>query len=98
MGMIDAERELAAIKKDIVGLTAENLATHLILTLFFKHLSNADPRMRRLILQAIDDAADFATQSSIARGSDAGHLPDVIRIIEQIRRALKGQDKPKREV
>ena len=48
MRMIDAERELAAIKKEIVGLTAESLATHFILTLFFKHLSNADPRMREL--------------------------------------------------
>ena len=54
--------------------------------------------MHGLILQAIDDASDFATQSSIARGSDAGHLPEVIRIIEQMRRALKGKDQPKSEV
>jgi hypothetical protein len=98
MGKVDAERELATIRKEIVGLTAENLATHFILTLFFKHLGNADPRMRGFILQAIDDASDYATQSSIARGSDAGHLPDVIRIIEKMRTAVSGKDQPKREV
>jgi hypothetical protein len=53
--------------------------------------------MRRLILQALDEAANHAENLSIVRGAKAGHLPVTLRIIEQMRLMLVGKGKPKRD-
>jgi hypothetical protein len=49
-------------------------------------------------LQAFDDAANNAERFSIVGGRQAGHLPETLRIIEQMRLMLVGKDEPKREV
>lgn len=48
--------------------------------------------------QAFDDAANNAEQISIIGGRQSGHLPETLRIIEQLRTILVGKDKPNREV
>jgi hypothetical protein len=86
------------LKKEIERLAAENLAFQFVLTCFFQRLGATIPATRIAILQAFDDAANHAEQFSIGAGRQAGHLPETLRIIEQMRLMLVGEDKPKREV
>jgi hypothetical protein len=54
--------------------------------------------MRIHVLKAFDDAANTAEKLSLAAGSKAGHLPEALRVIEQMRAMLGGKSKPAREV
>jgi hypothetical protein len=86
------------LKKEIERLAAENLAFQFIMACFFQRIGRAIPATRIAILQAFDDAANNAESFSIAGGRQSGHLPETLRIIEQMRLMLVGEDKPKREV
>jgi hypothetical protein len=90
--------ELDKIKDEVAKLAAESLATQFVLTCFFQRVGQAIPATRIAILQAFDDAANHAERFSIVGGRQSGHLPETLRIIEQMRLMLVGEDKPKREV
>jgi hypothetical protein len=90
-----SERELA---KELERIAADNLAMQLVLNCLLRSLYTAVPSVKIHILKAFDDAANYAENFSIAAGSKAGHLPETLRIIEQMRAMLVGQDKPNREV
>jgi hypothetical protein len=90
------DKAIEAIRKEIVALTAENLAMQFVLTSLLQRISEGDPSMGRLILQALDEAANHTENFNIVRGAKAGHLPETLRIIEQMRLMLVGKDKPKR--
>jgi hypothetical protein len=92
------KRELKAVKKEIVSLNAEKLAIQFVLTCLLGKLGDRAPGIRPQILQAFDEAANYAEQFSIVGGKQSGHLPETLRIIEQMRLMLVGRDKPKREV
>jgi hypothetical protein len=92
------QEKQALVQKEIVALTAENLAMQFVLTCLLKRISESSPSLKGPILQAFDDAANHAERFSIVAGAKAGHLPETLRIIEQMRLMLVGKDKPKREV
>lgn len=92
------KKAIAAIQKEIVGLTAENLAMQFVLTCMMQRIGEASPSLKGAILQAFDDAANHAEHFSIVGGRQSGHLPETLRVIEQMRLMLIGKDKPKREV
>jgi hypothetical protein len=92
------KKAIEALKIEIVALTAENLAMQFVLTCFLQRIGEANPALQVLIMQAFDDAANHAENFSIASGAKAGHLPETLRIIEQMRLMLVGKDEPKREV
>jgi hypothetical protein len=91
------DKAIEAIRKEIVALTAENLAMQFVLTSLLQRISEGNPSMRRLILQALDEAANHTENFSIVRGAKAGHLPETLRIIEQMRLMLVGKGKLKRD-
>jgi hypothetical protein len=86
------------IGKLSVALTAENQAMQFVLTSLLQRISERNPSMKRLILQALDEAANHTKGFSIVRGNRAGHPPEILRIIEQMRLMLVGKGKPKRDV
>lgn len=86
------------IKGQIEKLTAENLAMQFVLACLLQRLGALNVGFRIPILQAFDDAANYAENFSISAGSKAGHLPETLRIIEQMRLMLVGKDKPAREI
>lgn len=90
--------DLEQIKAEIVKLTAENLAMQFVFTCMIQRIGEGNPSLRGKILQAFDDAANHAERFSIVGGRQSGHLPETLRIIEQMRLMLIGEDKPKREV
>jgi hypothetical protein len=92
------KQAIEAIQKELVLLTAENLAMQFVLTCLMQRIGQGNPPLRALILQAFDDAANHAERFSIVGDRQAGHLPETLRIIEQMRLMLVGKDKPKREV
>jgi hypothetical protein len=92
------KKAIEALKKEIVLLTAENLAVQFVLTCLLKRIGEATPSLSMPIAQAFDDAANHAENFSIAGGIKSGHLPETLRIIEQMRLMLIGKDEPKREV
>lgn len=97
--MNDQERRaFKGLQKELRALTAENLAMQFVLTCFFQRLGEAIPVTRLSVLQAFDDAANHAENFSIVGGAKSGHLPETLRIIEQMRLMLVGKDEPKREV
>ena len=51
------DKAIEAIRKEIVALTAENLAMQFVLTSLLQRIGEGNPSMRRLILQALDEAA-----------------------------------------
>jgi hypothetical protein len=87
-----------AVQKELVALAAENLAMQFVLTCLLRRIGQANPALRAPIVQAFDDAANHAENFSIVGGAKAGHLPETLRIIEQMRLTLVGEDKPKRDV
>lgn len=92
------KREIEAVKKEVVSVAAENLAIQFVLTCVFQRLGQTKPDLREPILQAFDDAANHTENFSIVGGRQSGHLPETLRIIEQMRLMLVGKDKPKRGV
>lgn len=90
--------ELEQVKSEIVKLTAENLAMQFVLACLMQRLGESNASLKGPILQAFDDAANHAERFSIVGGRQSGHLPETLRIIEQMRLMLVGKDKPKREV
>lgn len=90
--------ELEQIKSEIVKLTAENLAMQFVFTCMMQRIGESTPKIRSQILQAFDDAANHAERFSIVGGRKSGHLPETLRVIEQMRLMLVGKDKPKREI
>jgi hypothetical protein len=79
-------------------LSGENLAVQLVLDSLLHTLNFAIPGMRIHVLKAFDDTANTAEKLSLAAGSKAGHLPETLRVIEQMRAMLGGKSKPAREV
>lgn len=99
------EEEVAALRKgmeqmkgEIALLAAETLALQYILTMVASNLISAFPAMRPTILQAFDRAANVAERLSIEKGTRAAHVPETLRIIEQLRAAITGKDQPKHGV
>jgi hypothetical protein len=90
-------KAVAELKAEITKMAAENLAMQFVLTCLLQRLG-MNAGFRAPILQAFDDAANHAEHFSIQAGAKAGHLPETLRIIEQMRLMLIGQDKPTREV
>ena len=60
------DKAIEAIRKEIVALTAENLAMQFVLTSLLQRISEGNPSMRRLILQALDEAANHAENFSLS--------------------------------
>jgi hypothetical protein len=92
------EKALAELTAEFTKMAAENLAIQFVLTCLLQRLSAVSPAVRATILLAFDDAANHAENFSISAGAKAGHLPETLRIIEQMRLMLVGEDKPAREV
>ena len=92
------KKAIEALQKEVTALTAENLAMQFVLMCFLQRVGEGNPSLRVPILQAFDDAANNVESFSIIRGRQAGHLPETLRIIEQMRLMLVGKDKPKNEI
>lgn len=86
------------LKKEIGAIAAENLALQFVLTCLVQRIGEAVPALKKPILQAYDDAANYAERFSLLGGKQAGHLPETLRIIEAMRSMLAGKDKPQREI
>ena len=84
------------MKRELELGAAESIALQSIVTMMASTLGNVYPTMRPIILQAYDKAANFAELRSIELGPRSGHMPETLRIIEQLRTALTGKDKPVR--
>jgi hypothetical protein len=89
---------LTELQDQVVKISAENLAMQFVLTCLLQRLGALNVGFRIPILQAFDDAANHAEQFSIGAGTQAGHLPETLRIIEQMRLMLVGEDKPRRDI
>lgn len=89
---------LAELEEQVTKISAENLAMQFVLTCLLQRLGSLNVGFRIPIMQAFDDAANHAEQFSIGAGNKAGHLPETLRIIEQMRAMLVGKDQPRREV
>ena len=86
------------IKNEIASLAAETMALQFLFVSLCQQLGEAAINLRTPITKAFDNAADMAENFSLAGGRHSGHLPETLRIIEQLRATLLGQSKPKREV
>ncbi|MCK1287214.1 hypothetical protein IVB41_25215 [Bradyrhizobium sp. 44] len=87
---------LAELDEQVIKISAETLAMQFVLTCLLQRLGALNVGFT--ILQAFDDAANHSEQFSIGAGKKAGHLPETLRIIEQMRLMLVGEGKPRREV
>jgi hypothetical protein len=92
------KKAIETLKKEIIALTAENLAMQFVLTCLLQRIGEANTALRGPIIQAFDDAANHAERFSIVGGAKSGHLPETLRIIEQMRLMLVGKDEPKHGV
>lgn len=83
--------EIGALKKDLALLAAENLAMRFVQICLLNRLGGAAPALRGPILGAFDDAANQAENFCMALGREAGDLPEVLRVIEEMRMVLAGK-------
>lgn len=86
---MDRERE-----EECQRILAEHVSIQLLLEAFMRNLRVAAPDMKIQFLKAFDDAAK---QLSIASGGKAAHLPETLKIIEQLRLTLIDERKSQRE-
>lgn len=86
------------VKNEIALIAAENLALQFVLTCLVQRLGEADPALKKSIVQAYDDAANHAEQFSLLGGKQSGHLPETLRIIEAMRSMIVARDKPQHGV
>jgi len=95
----ETKRDIQQLRRELENLFAENLATQAIVVKLAKQLSAAGgAETAGAISQAFDEAADFAEHVSIVQGRRAGHVPETLRIIEQLRMVVCGPSEPKKEV
>ncbi len=78
------------IEEEFQRVLAECLASQLVLEAFMRNLRAAMPDMKVQILKAFDDAS---RQLSAASEGKARHLPETLKMIEQMRVILI-EDKP----
>ena len=91
----ETRRELDAIKGQISNLAAETMALQVIFVQLCNRIAALSPELARAVFGSFDEAADLAESLSIARGKAAGHLPRTLQLIEALRAAVVGEDKPK---
>lgn len=85
-------------KRELVALAAESMAVQAILCQLARRVSAISPELSAAVIDSFDDAANFAEKISLAKGKASGHLPESLRIIEDLRRVVTGHDKPKHGV
>ena len=85
--------KIDALRREIAMVAAENLAVRFVVVCLLNRLGGPRPELRASILEAFDDAADQAESFCMTLGREAGDLPEVLRVIENIRMALAGKAK-----
>jgi len=96
------EEEIVALRKavermkvEIEVLRAESLAIQYVFLMMASNIRKRFPNVQPIIFKVLDDATNLAEDMSVERGPRGAHFPETIRVIEQIRTALGGKDKPK---
>ena len=91
-------REIETIKVEQSAQAEDVLALETVLMCIIGRLGNALPQSRPVLLQAFDDATNFAERVCIARGLSSSHVPTTLKIIEQLRMSVAGKSEPKHGV
>jgi hypothetical protein len=86
--------------KEIRALSAETLATQLVLQQVLFRVGKVDPRIAAAIGQAFEDASALAENLAMEFGADGdpGHTVKALKVIEELRTAVAGEAKPKHGV
>lgn len=92
------QRTVAAHQEKIASLSAETLALQALIIETVSVIGNSKIPLGSLFAKAFDNAADLLEKLSIARGADAGHVPEALRVVEQLRLSLTGKSNPKNGV
>ena len=92
------QRTVASHHVKIASLSAETLALQALIIETVSVIGNSRIPLGSLFAKAFDNAADLLEKLSIARGADAGHVPEALRVVEQLRLSLTGKSNPKNGV
>ena len=92
------QRTVASHHVKIASLSAETLALQALIIETVSVIGNSRIPLGSLFAKAFDNAADLLEKLSIARGADAGHVPEALRVVEQLRLSLTGKNNPKNGV
>jgi hypothetical protein len=87
-------------EKEIYSLSAETFALTTIIANVFSRLSQTDARLAAAIKRGVDDAASQVENIAISLGKAASpeHTVKALRIIEEMRKSIGDQDKPRHGV
>ncbi|MBR1193224.1 hypothetical protein [Bradyrhizobium sp. AUGA SZCCT0160] len=94
----EVKAALVQHKQQIDLLAAETMALQFIVSGVLSEVIKALPQAETVILSAFDAAANAAERLSIEHGKQSGHMPKTLEIVEQLRRSVKGKDKPRHGV
>jgi hypothetical protein len=75
-------------------LNAETMALQALLVALMNRLKQNDPTLA----QVFDDANDIIELLCSIGGKGAGHLPECLKIIEELRASVAGKSDPKHRV
>jgi hypothetical protein len=85
---------LAEAKHEINLLAAETMALQFLVVNMCSCVSQRAPELQEAFLQAFDSSANVAERLSIREGRKAAHMPESLRILEELRAAFAGGSKP----
>jgi len=87
----------AKMKCDRCSKRPERYAMQFVLTSLLQRIGEGNPSMRTAYSASPRRGRKPRREHSIVRGAKAGHLPETLRIIEQMRLMLVGKGKLKRD-
>jgi hypothetical protein len=82
------------VRREIAKLAAESLALQTILNCLLYRLKRVDPSYA----EVFDDAAHIIENLALGRAKGVGHLPETLRIIEELRAGVASKSEPKHRV
>ncbi|WP_197521026.1 hypothetical protein [Bradyrhizobium icense] len=82
--------------REINALAAETLAIQTILAQVLRRLSSASPETSILIRHGLDDASNILEHLALQHGRNVSpeHLAKAVRVAEELRTSILGQDTP----
>ncbi|QRM34371.1 hypothetical protein [Microvirga sp. VF16] len=84
--------ELELIRRDLDQVAATSWALQTLLVCLISRLDNQEPRITGLLRNAVDDAANLTEQIAVMGGQDSMRCAAAIKVLEEVRLAVQGQD------
>jgi hypothetical protein len=87
-----------AARDDIEQLMAESLALQSLFVCLMNRIKRLDPALAGVPAEVFDEAANVIENLALGRAKTVRHLPDAIKVVEDLRKGVCGPTEPKQAI